>query len=97
MAAEHRVAGHLGVAADDYDQTIRTFIPNYELMLETIVHWLAGRDMQPRAYHRRHDLRARTPTRNEVSRRRQCTLTGAVWQWRSMRWTRAPGSGGFAR
>ena len=43
MAAEHRVAGHLGVAADDYDRTIRTFIPNYELMLATIVHWLAGR------------------------------------------------------
>lgn len=41
MAAEHRVAGHLGVAADDYDRTIRTFIPNYELMLGTIVHWLA--------------------------------------------------------
>lgn len=43
MAAEHRVAGHLGVAADEYDRTIRTFIPNYELMLATIVHWLAGR------------------------------------------------------
>ena len=43
MAAEHRVAGHLGVAADDYDRTIRTFIPNYELMLGTIVHWLADR------------------------------------------------------
>jgi len=42
MAPEHRVAGHLGVAADDYDRTIRTFIPNYELMLGTIVHWLAG-------------------------------------------------------
>ena len=43
MAAEHRVAGHLGVAADDYDRTIRTFIPNYERMLATIVHWLDGR------------------------------------------------------
>jgi len=43
MAAEHRVAGHLGVAADDYDRTIRTFIPNYEPMLERIVHWLDGR------------------------------------------------------
>src|SRR5262245_20485610 len=42
MAAEHRVAGHLGVAADDYDRTIRTFIPNYERMLGTIVHWLGG-------------------------------------------------------
>lgn len=43
MTAEHRVAGHLGVAADDYDRTIRTFIPNYELMLARIVHWLLGR------------------------------------------------------
>jgi tRNA (cmo5U34)-methyltransferase len=43
MAPEHRVAGHLGIAADDYDRTIRTFIPNYELMLGTIVHWLDGR------------------------------------------------------
>jgi tRNA (cmo5U34)-methyltransferase len=43
MPAEHRVAGHLGVAADDYDRTIRTFIPNYEPMLARIVHWLAGR------------------------------------------------------
>ena len=42
MPPEHRVAGHLGVAADDYDRTIRTFIPNYELMLGTIVHWLTG-------------------------------------------------------
>jgi tRNA (cmo5U34)-methyltransferase len=43
MTAEHRVAGHLGVAADEYDRTIRSFIPNYELMLGTIVHWLEGR------------------------------------------------------
>src|SRR5262249_53591050 len=28
MGNEHRVSGHLGVAADDYDRTIRTFIPN---------------------------------------------------------------------
>ena len=42
MSVEHRVAGHLGVAADDYDRTIRTFIPNYETMLATIVHWLDG-------------------------------------------------------
>jgi tRNA (cmo5U34)-methyltransferase len=39
---EHRVAGHLGVAADDYDRTIRTFIPNYERMIATVVHWLDG-------------------------------------------------------
>jgi tRNA (cmo5U34)-methyltransferase len=43
MSPEHRVAGHLGIGADDYDRTIRTFIPNYELMLGTIVHWLEGR------------------------------------------------------
>jgi tRNA (cmo5U34)-methyltransferase len=42
MRDEHRVAGHLGVAADDYDRTIRTFIPNYERMLATVVHWLDG-------------------------------------------------------
>jgi tRNA (cmo5U34)-methyltransferase len=39
---EHRVAGHLGVAADEYDRTIRTFIPHYDRMLGTIVHWLEG-------------------------------------------------------
>jgi tRNA (cmo5U34)-methyltransferase len=42
MSDEHRVAGHLGVAADDYDRTIRTFIPNYERMIATVVHWLDG-------------------------------------------------------
>ena len=42
MPAEHRVAGHLGVAADDYDRTIRMFIPGYEQMIATIVHWLDG-------------------------------------------------------
>jgi tRNA (cmo5U34)-methyltransferase len=42
MPVEHRVAGHLGVAADDYDRTIRTFIPGYERMLATVVHWLEG-------------------------------------------------------
>ena len=42
MPDEHRVAGHLGVAADDYDRTIRTFVPNYERMIATIVHWLDG-------------------------------------------------------
>jgi hypothetical protein len=42
MSGEHRVAGHLGVAADDYDRTIRTFIPNYERMIATVVRWLDG-------------------------------------------------------
>ena len=42
MPAEHRVAGHLGVAAEDYDRTIRTFIPQYERMVATVVHWLDG-------------------------------------------------------
>jgi tRNA (cmo5U34)-methyltransferase len=42
MSDEHRVAGHLGVAADDYDRTIRTFIPNYDRMIATIVHLLDG-------------------------------------------------------
>ena len=26
MATDHRVAGHLGVAADKYDRAIRTFV-----------------------------------------------------------------------
>jgi SAM-dependent methyltransferase len=43
MPDEHRVAGHLGVAAADYDRTIRTFIPSYERMVSTVVHWLEGR------------------------------------------------------
>ena len=42
MSDEHRVAGHLGVAADDYDRTIRRFIPNYERMIGAVVHWLGG-------------------------------------------------------
>jgi tRNA (cmo5U34)-methyltransferase len=42
MPVEHRVAGHLGVAADEYDRTIRTFIPNYERMVATVVQWLDG-------------------------------------------------------
>jgi tRNA (cmo5U34)-methyltransferase len=42
MADDHRVAGHLGVAADDYDKTIREFIPHYDRMLATVVHWLDG-------------------------------------------------------
>ena len=42
MADEHRVAGHLGVAADEYDRTIRAFIPSYDRMIATVVHWLDG-------------------------------------------------------
>jgi SAM-dependent methyltransferase len=42
VSAEHRVAGHLGVAAAEYDRTIRMFIPNYERMIATVVHWLDG-------------------------------------------------------
>ncbi len=42
MAEEHRVAGHLGVAADEYDRAIRTFIPSYDRMVSTVVHWLDG-------------------------------------------------------
>jgi tRNA (cmo5U34)-methyltransferase len=42
MPHEHRVAGHLGVQADEYDRTIRTFIPHYDRMLGTIVHWLGA-------------------------------------------------------
>ena len=36
MPHEHRVAGHLGVQPEEYDRTIRTFIPHYDRMLETI-------------------------------------------------------------
>jgi tRNA (cmo5U34)-methyltransferase len=42
MGSEHGVAGHLGVAADEYDPTIRTFIPYYDRMLATVVSWLDG-------------------------------------------------------
>ena len=42
MPHEHRVAGHLGVEPEEYDRTIRTFIPQYDRMLETIVHWLSA-------------------------------------------------------
>jgi tRNA (cmo5U34)-methyltransferase len=42
MPGEHRVAGHLGVTADEYDHAIRTFIPSYDRMLGTIVDWLDG-------------------------------------------------------
>jgi tRNA (cmo5U34)-methyltransferase len=42
MSHEHRVAGHLGVQPEEYDRTIRTFIPHYDRMLDTIVDWLAA-------------------------------------------------------
>jgi tRNA (cmo5U34)-methyltransferase len=42
MGEQHRVAGHLGVVAEEYDAAIRTFIPHYERMLATIVAWLEG-------------------------------------------------------
>jgi tRNA (cmo5U34)-methyltransferase len=34
---EHRVATHLGLAASDYDAAIRTYIPGYAEMIDTIV------------------------------------------------------------
>jgi tRNA (cmo5U34)-methyltransferase len=39
---EHRVAEHLGVTSADYDRAVRALIPNYELMIATIVRWLDG-------------------------------------------------------
>jgi spermidine synthase len=41
MSHRHSVQTHLGVAASDYDRAIRTFIPGYEQMLETICSWLS--------------------------------------------------------
>jgi ubiquinone/menaquinone biosynthesis C-methylase UbiE len=41
MSHQHSVQAHLGVAASDYDRIIRTFIPGYEQMLETICWWLS--------------------------------------------------------
>ena len=38
----HRVAAHLGLRPEEYDRTIRTFIPGYEEMLATVVRWLRG-------------------------------------------------------
>ncbi len=38
----HRVQAHLGVRPEEYDRVIRTFIPGYEEMLETVVRWLKG-------------------------------------------------------
>jgi tRNA (cmo5U34)-methyltransferase len=38
----HRVVAHLGLRPEEYDRTIRTFIPGYEEMLATVVRWLRG-------------------------------------------------------
>jgi len=40
---DHRVLGHLGVQAREYDRAIRTFIPAYDAMIATVVRWLEGR------------------------------------------------------
>ena len=40
MTDRHSVQAHLGVSASDYDRIIRSFIPGYEQMLETICWWL---------------------------------------------------------
>ncbi len=37
----HSVEDHLGMRATEYDRVIRTFIPGYEAMLATQLHWLA--------------------------------------------------------
>jgi tRNA (cmo5U34)-methyltransferase len=42
MSNEHRVAGHLGMVADEYDETIRRLVPHYGRMLATVVQWLEG-------------------------------------------------------
>jgi hypothetical protein len=41
VTTEHRVAGHLGVIAEDYDRVIRTFIPNYDRMVSTEDHYFS--------------------------------------------------------
>ncbi|HEY0193922.1 MAG TPA: class I SAM-dependent methyltransferase, partial [Kofleriaceae bacterium] len=47
MASEHRVATHLGLAASDYDAAIRTYIPGYETMIDTVVGLVGGLDRDP--------------------------------------------------
>jgi tRNA (cmo5U34)-methyltransferase len=42
MPNEHRVAGHLGMVADEYDATIRQLVPHYEQMLAIVIQWLEG-------------------------------------------------------
>ena len=41
-STEHRVATHLGLAASDYDAAIRTYIPGYETMIETVAGLVGG-------------------------------------------------------
>lgn len=41
---QHRVATHLGLAASDYDAAIRTYIPGYETMIDTIVAMVGALD-----------------------------------------------------
>ena len=36
----HSVEGHLHLQASEYDRVIRTFIPNYDGMLQEILYWL---------------------------------------------------------
>lgn len=38
---KHSVEDHLRLRADEYDRVIRTFIPGYDTMLATLVHWLS--------------------------------------------------------
>ncbi len=38
----HRVLGHLGVQAREYDRAIRMYIPAYDEMVATVVRWLDG-------------------------------------------------------
>jgi SAM-dependent methyltransferase len=38
----HSVRTHLGVRAADYDAAIRTFVPHYSEMIDTVVRWLDG-------------------------------------------------------
>ena len=40
--SDHRVLAHLGLQASDYDTVIRTYIPQYEQMLATIVQLVHG-------------------------------------------------------
>jgi trans-aconitate methyltransferase len=42
--SEHRVATHLGLAASDYDATIRTYLPGYHDMIDTVVAIIATLD-----------------------------------------------------
>jgi SAM-dependent methyltransferase len=37
----HSVKDHLGLAATEYDRTIRTFVPDYDPLLDELLRWLA--------------------------------------------------------